>query len=160
MGGFPTDIYISHGTCLKICALTSSLQSQVFFSVYHCAVCCIADISHEVTGKKFSKLVKDIFAAADTAQLPLSLVLCSPSRRPNFNIVLKFWQEFLYAKEIKKMGEQWTRSEQVSLSCHITHRNSPKYFYVHSVWRMLENWSEERSTKLSQRKTKYLISVT
>lgn len=108
MGGFPTDIYISHGTCLKICTLMSSLQSQIFFSVYHCAICCIADISLEVTDKKFSKLFKDIFAAADIAQLPLSLVLCCPSGRLNFNIVLKFWHEFLYAKEIKKMGEKRT----------------------------------------------------
>lgn len=73
VGAFPTDIYVSHGTSLKRWVLLSSLQS-VFFSVDHCAVCCIADTSLVVSGKKFSKLVKDIFATVDIAHIPVYIV--------------------------------------------------------------------------------------
>lgn len=73
VGTFPTDTYASHGTCLKRCVLLS-FQSQVFFFVYHCAMCCIADIFLVVASKKFSKLVKDNFATADIAHTPVYIV--------------------------------------------------------------------------------------
>ena len=60
---FPTDICLSHGTCLKIYALMSSLQSQVFFSV-----------PPVVSGTKFSKLVK--FTAADKARILVYIGCC------------------------------------------------------------------------------------
>lgn len=62
-GAFPTDICLSHGTCLKIYALMSSLQSQVFFSV-----------PPVVSGTKFSKLVK--FTAADKARILVYIGCC------------------------------------------------------------------------------------